>query len=168
MFSFGNQKKRVNLQRYMRRLSDVTAPNNAASMDFLRSDNRSNRVMPTLLCPWENKQADIRRCTVVVTKDFADHGVGLVTGHPFPVKEVVLGFWLDLSDMPHPWFFRGTIRREIPIGGGFWLLGVELIEFMNESWHDQVEPLVPLAKKLLPPSREIPADESAPCVGAGN
>ena len=156
MFSFGKQKKLVDLQKYMRRMADVTAPNNAASMDFLRLENRYNRVIPTLLCPWENGRADRDRAMVVVTKDIADRGVGLVTSHPFPAKEVVLGFWLNFPDVQSPWFFRGTIRREISIGGGFWLLGVELAEFMNDTWHHQVEPLWPLARKLLPPSPSCP------------
>jgi hypothetical protein len=152
MFSFRERRKAVDLQKYVRRIADVTTPNSGMTAECLRSQIRYNRTIPTLLCPWYGDRVDCDRCAMVLTKDLCDRGVGLITHHPFPGRDVVLGFWLPYDDnMQEPWFFRGTIQREVPIGGGFWWLGVELAEFMNERWRVQLGPLLPMAQKLVPP-----------------
>ena len=151
MFSLGRRKKIVNLQRYLRRIVDRTAPNNGVSMDVARTENRYNRIIPTLLSPWTDGRVDVGRSLLALTKDIADHGIGVITNHPFPRGDVVVGFWLPDRDMQSPWFFQGSIQRESPIGGGFWLLGIELEEFISDDRQHELEPLAPLAKKLLPP-----------------
>jgi hypothetical protein len=92
---------------------------------------------------------------MVLTRDISDRGVGLIANHPLPAREVVLAYWLATDDAHEPWFFRGTIQRENAIGGGFWSVGIELVEFMNENRRRDIEPLMPLAHKLIPPLREV-------------
>lgn len=152
MFSFSARKKSVDFQRYVRRLIDLTIPNRAGATNVERYENRHNRVIPALLCPWEGNTPIVSRAVVAITKDLADRGVGLILTEPFDATEVVVGFYDREATAEQPWFFLGVTRTSVPIGGGFWLLGIELTEFMNESWHSQLEPLYPLAEKLCPPS----------------
>ena len=104
---------------------------------------------------------------MVITKDFGDRGLGLILNHPFPTQEVVVGFWLNTSEAQDPWFFLGKIQRSLQIGGGFWLLGVEMQEFMNERWPLQLQPLLPLAHKLVPPAPAPRDQEELMAAGAG-
>jgi hypothetical protein len=152
MFSFSARKKNVDFQRYIRRLIDRTSPNRAGSGCMERYENRHNRIIPALLCPWEHKAPIVSKAVVVLTKDFADRGIGLVLSDAFDAKDVVVGFCHPEATAKEPLFFLGAKRTSDPIGGGFWLFGVELIEFMNETWRVELEPLFPMAVNLLPPS----------------
>jgi hypothetical protein len=161
MFSFTTRKKTVDAQRYIRRLIDLTIPNNAATANSERFENRCNRVLPVLLCPWEKNAPVVSKRIVVVTKDIGDRGVGLVLNHAFDANEVVVAFCLQTGTAAEPWFFRGTNRANMAIGGGFWLLGIQLVEFMNETWAVELEPLLPMARDLLPPSHSGSGDSIA-------
>ena len=150
LFSF--RKKSVDFQRYVRRLIDLTGPNRAHSTGTERLVTRSNRAIPTLVCPWENNWPTVSKAIIAVTKDLGDQGLGLLLNHPLNFTNVVVGFCHEEATASEPWFFLGMQRTNLPIGGGFWLVGIELTEFMNQDWSTQLEPLVPLAKMLLPPS----------------
>jgi hypothetical protein len=151
---FTSRKKSVDFQRYVRRLIDLTSPIRACSTGTERFVTRNNRVIPTLVCPWENNTPTISKVVLAVTKDLGDQGVGIISNHPLDLKDVVVGFCHEEATASEPWFFLGVRRTSIPIGGGFWLSGIELTEFMNENWSTELEPLVPMARTLLPPSVE--------------
>ena len=88
-----------------------------------------------------------------MTKDFADRGIGLVLNHPFTATDVVIGFALQgITNSELPCFFLCKQRSNVSIGGGFWLLGVEVEEFVSLRYHDELKPLIPMASKLLPAS----------------
>lgn len=161
MFSFSTRKKSVDFQRYIRRLIDLTTPNRAGPANMARYENRNNRIIPALLCPWEKSGPIVSKAVTVITKDFADRGVGLILSHPFSAENVVVGFCHQEATAKEPLFFLGKRQSIIPIGGGFWLLGIELTEFMNENWRDDLEPLFPMAQKLLPLSCSRPEDSFA-------
>src|SRR3990172_8483421 len=126
MFSFSARKTRVDLQRYVRRLIDLTIPNRPGSTNVERYENRHNRVIPALLCPWEGNAPIVSRAVTAITKDLADRGVGLILADPFDATEVVVGFYHREATASQPWFFRGVRRTSVPVGGGFWLFGIEL------------------------------------------
>jgi hypothetical protein len=151
MFSFTARKKRVDFQGYIRRLIDLTSPNRANSEELQRCENRYNRVIPALLCPWEQGAPVVSKAVVAITRDIADQGVGLILNDAFVGQEVVVGFCDWEATSGSPWFFLGTKRTSLPIGGGYWLLGIEFSELINEIWPRQLEPLVGLAEKLRPP-----------------
>lgn len=151
MFSFTARQKTVEFQRYLRRMIDLTTPNKGTSADKARFENRHNRTIPVLMCPWENRTPIVSKTIVVVTKDIADQGVGVILNDFFAVKDVVVGFCLQDGTATKPWFFLGATQYNVAIGGGFWSVGVALTEFMNEKWHVELAPLFPMAQKLLPP-----------------
>jgi hypothetical protein len=151
MYSFLSGKKRVDFQRYVRRLIDLTSPNRADCENVQRSENRYNRVIPALLCPWEHETPIISKVVRGLTRDVADRGVGLVLNNTCEADEVVLGFCEREATGGDAWFFLGKRRTNVAIGGGFWLIGIELTEFMNDNWAAQLEPLVTHAQTLLPP-----------------
>lgn len=151
MYTFQERVAAQSVQSRLRRIGDLTVPNSPLFGDSTRGIHRHNRTIPTLLCPWQNGAADISRCTVAITRDLGDEGVGLLLTHPMPGPEVLLAYLLSDAAMPTPWFFRGTIQHNTAIGGGFWVVGVALQEFFTSQRHSSLIDLLPLAQKLLPP-----------------
>jgi hypothetical protein len=150
MYSFAQHKKTVDLHPFIRRISDLTTPNLAAASSG-RSEDRFNRTIPTLLAPWENGRPSVDEISICLTTDVADRGVGLILSQPFRAKQVVVGYWISEDEMSEPWFFLADIRRNQAIGGRFWVLGVELIEFANIDQKDALAAMKVAAADLLPP-----------------
>ena len=147
MFSFNRQNKLVEVQKYIRRLADLTSPNLCSVEGELRATSRQNRVLPTILIPVEKNEPVVGEATPALTKDVSDDGVGLVLHQPLHVEQVAIGLWL--AEEETPWFFQGEVRQNSRIGGGYWVIGVKLTEVLNvtESLHSI---LLPLAEQLLP------------------
>ncbi len=156
MFSFANHKKIVDLYPYIRQICDLTTPN-LATMFAGRSEDRFNRTIPTLLCPWEDDRPVVDECAICLTSDLADRGVRLVLTQPFRAETVAVGYWIDAEHMCEPWFFLGEVRRNQPIGGGFWAVGIELTEFANTVHREAFADLRASAAKLLAPVAVAPA-----------
>jgi hypothetical protein len=87
----------------------------------------------------------------VLTKDLAEMGIGLVANQPIRAEQVVVGLWGDERIASVPWFFIGDVRANTPLGGGFWVLGIELNEFANTEYRDVLKDLIPLASRLRAP-----------------
>ncbi len=139
----------------LRQISDLTTSGWLAQSNDKRTGYRYNRALPTLLVHWDDGRPIEDEWAIVLTKDISDSGVGLVLGMPIDVDEVVIGFWLPDENMHAPWFFVGEPRYCAPIGGGYWTLGVQLVEFANDKYRDELECLLPLAEKLLPAGQTI-------------
>lgn len=84
----------------------------------------------------------------MLTKDLADVGIGIVINQPIYAKELLVALWPDEDDSESAWFFVSEVRRNAQLGGGFWILGVELTSFANEEYQKVLAPLLPLAKRL--------------------
>ena len=153
MFSFTARKKAVEYQRYIRRMIDLTIPNKSNSASTERFQNRHNRAIPVLLCPWARGGPVLSECLIAITKDISDQGIGLILNAPFAAKDVVLGFCLGEEAAAEPWFFRGAAEHNLAIGGGYWLLGIALKDFMNQEYQVELAPLVPMSRKLQAPPR---------------
>ncbi|MFQ5731515.1 MAG: hypothetical protein ACE5KM_06135 [Planctomycetaceae bacterium] len=155
MFEFRDRKTVNDVGKYIRHICDRTAPNNGA--DNGRKDNRHNRSIPTLLCPFVDRTPVVGNCATVITKDFSNRGVGLLLHQPLREERFILGYYLDAGDPSQPWFFTSVIRTTHPIGGGYWIAGAEFSEFLNDSHADVLDDLKSPAAKLLPPAWADPS-----------
>jgi len=151
MYSFSKNRKTVELYPYVRRICDLTTPN-MATVFTGRSEDRFNRALPTLLCPWQDKAPVTDQVATCLTSDLADRGVRLLLNQPFRATSVVLGYWIESVEMEEPWYFLGEVRHTQRLGGGFWALGIRLTEFANKRHKTRLAPLNATAAKLLPPS----------------
>ena len=134
----------------LRQISDFTTSGWLARSNDKRTDYRYNRAIPALLVRWDDGRPVEDEWAIVLTRDISDNGVGLLLGMPIDVDEVVIGFWLPDENMHAPWFFVGQPHYCAPIGGGYWTLGVQLVEFANDKYREELQCLLPLAEKLLP------------------
>ena len=148
MFSFDTRKRLGEVRDFLRQLVDLSSPNLPPLEGDFRSQTRSNRVLPVLLSPWEHAQPVVDESTYAFTKDISDRGLSLVLGQPFKSFEVVVGLWLD-----SPRFVLGEVRQNVPLGGGFWQIGVELTGLLDSVEHPQIQSLMPLASRLVPSAK---------------
>ena len=149
MFSFVKHKKDNEVfGRQIRRICDLTTVK-FLDDDNQRIDNRYNRLIPTLLCPWENDSPVVSDSMYVLTKDLSKHGAGLLLTQPLRMESVVLTFCLDADDPAQPLSFLGSVQYNSGIGGGFWIAGIALTQFANEKYSDELCALKPLAAKLI-------------------
>ena len=151
MYTFQERVASQSVQSRLRRLADLTVPNSPIGGELNRGIPRHNRAIPTLICPWRKEAADVSRCTIAITRDLGDEGVGLLLTHPVSGPDLVVGYLLADAAVSDPWFFRGKIQHNTPIGGGYWVVGVELHELLTSRGHPSLLELEPLTQRLLPP-----------------
>ncbi len=145
-------KKTIEVCKHLARVCDLTTPNMAAPSCEDRVEDRHNRSIPTLICPWEHNNPHVDESAFVLTKDLSDIGIGIVSNQPIRATEVLVGLWPDEQVADEPWFFLGDVKRIAPLGGGFWIMGVALTEFANQDHQDALRPLRSLAERLRVPS----------------
>jgi hypothetical protein len=150
MFVFEEKAKTSQIESRLRRICDLTSPN-FPRLDDLRCEQRQNRTIPVLISPWEKGVPVVAETTTALTRDISERGISVTLPHPFRTKEIVVGFWLSEKHQNDPWFFLGITRQNVPIGGGFWGLGIELVEQLCVSSEPAIERLVSLARDHLPP-----------------
>ena len=143
---FFKQDPQLQIQTRLRRICNATVPN-LPCIDDCRGDSRQNRTIPVLLVPWEGKSANTNDAATALTRDISDRGISVTLPGPFRVDQLVVGFWLP-QILESPFFFLGAARQTVPIGGGFWALGIEATQELSGS---EVEPLMELIKQILPP-----------------
>ena len=112
IFSFlETRKKTVDLSPYMRRICDFSVPNRCHAIEQPRSENRYNRTLPVLLCPWDEGRPLAEQAMFAITKDISDRGVSVVTAGPIEGAFAV-AFALPASEANEPWFFLGEAQVE--------------------------------------------------------
>ena len=146
MFSFGKRKKQLEVHRLIRRAVDASSPNLPPSDGELRWENRSNRTIPVLLAPFEGGELSLREMTIALTKNLSGQGLALVLHQPFRAESVVVGFWEEGEAE----FVLGEVRQNVPLGGGYWQVGLELTERICAADYPALEALVPQAARLVP------------------
>lgn len=152
MLFLKKRRNTVDLAPYVRRIIDVTTPNLPSQGNVGRTENRYNRTIPVLLTGWSAKGGVEKPIKFAVTKDLTDRGISVVLDAPLPTTEIMVGFWLSATQTETPWFFLGKTVRQQPIGGGFQLHAIELLEYATETYAKQLHKVLPLARQLLAPS----------------
>jgi hypothetical protein len=147
MFSFARRRAPRNpaVHKVIQRFLDAVNPELASFDDESRSDYRSCRTVPVVLAPCEDEIVLEEAC-YALTKNLSVRGLALVLPQPFRAERVVVGFWF--AEQPH--FVAGEVRQNVPLGGGFWQLGVEATAVFNPGDSNDVKRLLPLAARLDP------------------
>jgi hypothetical protein len=160
MFSFSRQKRDNRLRTFLARAIDLTNPHLPPIDGETRVFDRYNRTIPVLLTPWEKGGPVIGESATAVTKDISDQGLSVILRQPYRCVDVVVGFWLPesrhIAAGSGPTFVLGEVRQHAQIGGGYWQLGISFTELLKPSYTSELELLVPVAAKLLPPGDRGP------------
>jgi len=146
MFSFRKHSAQTEVHRLIRRIIDTSTSSIQLVRGDTRWEDRSNRTIPVLLVPIQHGYPTAQEAAFAVTKNLSSQGLALVVHQPFWAEGVVIGLWHESAAE----FVRGEIRQNVPLGGGFWQLGVELMERLSTATHPDLAALVPLAANLDP------------------
>ena len=147
MFAFIRRRTYRNPPVYVviQRFLNAVNPDLAKVEAEARGDYRSNRTVPVLLAPFDDEISTDEVC-YALTKNLSISGLALVLPQPFRAERVLVGFWFN--DEAH--FITGEVRQNVPLGGGYWQLGIELTRVISPAESDEVRRLVPMAARLDP------------------
>jgi hypothetical protein len=145
MFPFGRRPRNLAVHKVIRRILDAVHPE-PASFDYeARWEHRLHRTAPVLLAPYD-RELSIQEATFALTKNLSTRGLALVLPQPFRAERVAVGFWFA----EQAYFVSGEVRQNVPLGGGFWQLGIELTESLNPAQTPDIRRMVSLAARLDP------------------
>jgi hypothetical protein len=150
MFWFQNRDKHLEIHRVIRRLINASTPNRIPLQGDSRWELRSNRTMPVLLVPYDNNELSVGELAYALTKNLSSQGLALVLHQPFRAEQVVVGIWSN--EQAH--FVAARVRQSVPLGGGFWQIGLEATELLPTAQFPDLIRLLPWAARL---------DRSVPC-----
>ncbi|HWB13425.1 MAG TPA: hypothetical protein VG826_29645 [Pirellulales bacterium] len=121
---------------------------------------RSNRTIPVLLVPYDNNVLSVGELAYALSKNLSSGGLALVLHQPLRAEQVVVGFWSNVE----AYFVSAAVRQSVPLGGGFWQIGVQALEVLSPACVPDLRQLMPWAARLDP---SVPWDaRPAELVGA--
>lgn len=151
MYSFSQRKRQLEVADVVQRIINQTTPGWAPTPDESRSERRSNRVIPILLARWDADKGRPIEPMYALTKDLSGSGLALIVNRPFPAGAVLVG----IRHEGEARFVSGTVCHTVPLGGGFWHIGVELAEILFPADYRALSLLEPLIDELEPAAASV-------------
>jgi hypothetical protein len=121
------KNKDVGVRSFIIKLINNNCPELKGLMEGPRTESRVDMVVVVTIIPMENKRLQLRRAFSAVTKGFSNTGVGVVLDRPRRVPEAILGFRFEGGTT----FVRAQGKHLSPMGGGFFQLGLRLMEIVS-------------------------------------
>lgn len=149
MLWFQSRDKQLGINRVIRRLLNSSAPNRIPLRGESRWELRSNRTIPVLLVPYDDNELSANEMAYALTKNLSSQGLALVLHQPLRAEQVVVAIWSNAQ--AH--FVSGKVRQSIALGGGFWQIGVEMMDLLLPADHPDLVRLLPWAARL---DRSVP------------
>ena len=146
MFWLASRHKPFAVHKVIRRLINNSSPNTIPLDGDARWEIRCNRTIPVLLAPYDHDELSVSEAAYALTKNLSSQGLALVLPQPFRAEQVVVGFWSGDDAQ----FVLGHVRQNVPLGGGFWQLGLEAMELLCAHDSPEFKRLIPLAARLDP------------------
>lgn len=132
MFSFGKKEADIDTAPMIRRLVDLTTPNQSMTED-VRKERRYNRCIPVVISDWDPKQGPTTdHIGLGFTTDLSDHGFGVLTQHRPKTADNVISFYLP-QDMTAPLYFITVLTTYRKQPGGFHKLGYRVTGCMDND-----------------------------------
>jgi hypothetical protein len=133
---FTRDKKRA-VQSFILKVVNNNCPELAALIEGPRLESRVNLTVVVLVVPVEDGRPLAKKAFSTVTKEFSTTGLALVLGEPKVLDEVIVGFRWE-GEMT---FIRATAKHLNPMGGGFYQLGLQMIELVCPGEFPDLESL---------------------------
>lgn len=149
MVIFSKRKKHNEVHAFIRRVTDNTCPTLSPLDGEARWEGRWNRTIPVLLAPFEDEDVVVDDTAHALTKNLSSQGAALVLHQPFRTELVVVGFLIDDSQG----FVLGEVKQNVPIGGGFWQLGIEFRKMIVPGDYPGLKQLDSALGRLNPPKQ---------------
>jgi len=124
----------MSVQSFILKVVNNSCPEMKALMEGPRTDTRVNLTMVVLVIPVNNGKLQLPQTFPTVTMDFSLTGVGIVLDKQHSLDEVILGVRWE-KEMT---YLRAKAKHLSPMGGGFYRLGLEMVEIVPASKYPQL------------------------------
>jgi hypothetical protein len=128
------RKKKQEAQRFLLKVVNTNCPAVTAPAEGRRHNHRVNLTLVVLVVPVVDGRPAADRAFSAITKDFSNAGFSLALNAPVTTEELIVGFPSG-SELT---FVRGKAAHLDRMGGGFYQLGVDLIELISVGDHPQL------------------------------
>ena len=125
--SLFSKRKDLGVRSFVLKLINTHCPELRALIEGPRLDSRVNMTVTVLVIPVEDKRLQVAQAFTAVTREFSNEGVGIVLDRPKGPDQAILGFRLEDAMV----FVRAEAKHLEPMGGGFYHLGLHLIEIVS-------------------------------------
>ena len=132
------RNKRTEVQSCILNLLNNNRVKTESMIDGPRLERRVNLTLVVLVIPIENKRPQVDKAFTAVTKGFSSTGVGVVLSEPMGLDQVILAF-RNQGEMT---FIRAEARHLSPLGGGFYQLGLQMIEVVRPTKYPELRTAV--------------------------
>ena len=130
--SLFSRKKSIDAGPKLRRLMDLTMPNRPVCNDN-RGDNRYNRTIPALMCPWMDQKPVVNEASFGISQDFSDNGLRVILFHPPLCDRYLVSFLLKPDDTPEYFHFISEIRDVRTFAGEMKSVGLLVTELADDN-----------------------------------
>jgi hypothetical protein len=86
-----------------------------------------NLTIAVQIVPYEGNRPVLEQAFGAVTKEFSSTGVSLVVNEPFSCEHAIVGLKWD----GELFLIKGEFRHQDPLGAGFWVVGLRLLEVVD-------------------------------------
>jgi hypothetical protein len=127
MWFFSDNKKKSKVQSLVLKLVNNHCPALRASTEDARVDSRVNLSIAAWLVPIQDSRLQLAEAFKAVTKDFSSGGISIVVDRPRAFEQAVLALWID-GEMA---YILCEATHLSPMGGGFFQIGLRLLEVVS-------------------------------------
>jgi len=133
--SLFSKSKTIGVQSFIVKIVNNNCPELRDQLDGPRLARRVNLTIAVAIVPLKEGSLQVEQAFTAVTKEFSTSGLSLVLDTPLGLDEMLLGFrWEgELS------YIRGKAKHLNPIGGGFYQLGIQLLEMVAAGDYPELE-----------------------------
>lgn len=130
--------KTLEVQNFVLKTVNNNCPELKAFLEGPRRDKRVNIILVVLVVPLEDGKLQTDKAFHAVTRELSITGVGIVLDRQRALNEVILGFrnGADLT------YVRAEAKHLSPMGGGFFLLGSEMLEIVHPNDYPELKSLM--------------------------
>jgi len=142
MFSFFGQKKQNKVRDSIQRILNRSKPTRKSAHEH-RLEPRYCRSVAVVLVPWDSEPL-VDHASYGLVQDMSDYGARIIAQRPILVPQLLCCFAIEGAQLP-----LGSVRRAVPIGGGFWQCGIKFTETIPPTAHFRLDELQSLMDGLL-------------------
>ena len=124
-----SRHKEQEVQGFLLKVVNNNCPELKALIEGPRLDRRVNLTLVVLVVPIKRKRPQVREAFTAVTKEFSTSGLAIVLDGPSAIDELIVGFRWEGELL----FIRARTKHVNPLGGGFFQMGVKMIEMIDPN-----------------------------------
>jgi hypothetical protein len=133
-----SRRKEIAVQGFLLKVANNNCPELKAMIEGPRLDRRVNLTLVVLVVPIKRDRPQVREAFTAVTKEFSTSGLAIVLDGPMPLDDMLVGFRWEGELI----FLRAKTKHLNPMGGGFFQLGVKMLEMIDANDYPELKILL--------------------------